>query len=1667
MHFKRTLFLFIYLFVVVSGVLAQFGHEWIKSYQPYYKFYIGQDAVIRIPASSLQFAGLNLATLNPSRIQLFKNGKEQHIYIRGESDGVFDPSDFIECYVEKNKGELDAELYAPGNQPHSFYSLFSDTACYFLTILPDTSVIQPLRYALNNDFNFGAYTPEDYFIDEITLAPAVEYLDGPNMASSELKYLTSDYEKGEGWSGARVGLGQSQTYTLSTPSKYIGAGNATAKIRVIGASDAARNSNGKNHHVNVSVSSNNSSFSTIVDSIYTGYEQPLFNTSVDLSTIGANTFIKIQSINDIGVVSDFNSLSFVALSYPRTYNWENTTFKRLNVFNTKGQLKTRITISNFGNGTYITPTMLDLTSKTRTNLGYNTGNASALLLNDNKPNDVVVFDSSQITIIAQLQKANFQSLTPTGAEFIIVSHPKLDSAAQNYTQYRSNKFSVLKVLTDDLYDTYFYGVKHPLAIKHFASYLVKQAPQKPKYFLLLGKGYQNDKIRVPINGVGNPQDYYNRNYVPVIGMPGADALYTAGITNNGGYPEVPIGRIPALSNQELQYYLNKLIEYETSPDSLQEWQKNTIHVSGGNNDQEQQRFANQINKNKTLIEGQYIGGRVISFNKNSSDATQINLKQKIIDAQNQGATMLSFLGHASLTVLDVDIGSIGDLNNTRKYPFFYFNGCNVGNVGEVDVNGSGNIYGKDYLCAESKGGIGWLAHSNFTFDGTLFNMMDAFYNRYTNSLYRAPIGDIMKSVGMASNTADMLTKSHVIQWQLQCDPALILDNNALPDYKIASSDLFVTPSNITVQEDSFAINIIVTNLGKATFDSASVAIKHQLPNGTFVNWPSLKFSPVYYKDTFRYWIRYPDKKLLLGNNTFEVTIDNENNVAEGNEFNNKAVVSLFIAGSGVSTLLPSNYAIVNQDSVTLIGQNNNILTTNAAYIFELDTTISFNSPALVSSGVIAASAIPKWKVKLNNTDTQAYYWRVRLNVPANEGGIWDVSSFTAIKNAHKGFAQVRFAQYADVAKSDQLLFDTISKQVAFSSRYKVVKSLIARWANGGMGILSPYFETPRAFSCIPSGGTVCVLYDKETLKITSQPGYPTNCNPNNLGTIYTYYAFNTTVPSGQNEFMRFVDSVSKGAYIAAYSFNYSGADTWLQDMRNKLSTLGLQKVSAIQSRYNSFSFIAKKGYPSESVEDTIFDDSGFFQFDSVYRSPQAISETQIKGTNTTGYFETQLVGPAVSWNKCDVHFKDVELSDEFVISVYGVRDDLSDTLLLKGYNIQSLSLSSIDAHKYPLLKLRVELVDSFNLTPQQPSHIIVTHNTPTELALDAGTKYDFYNKQLEQGDSLKLAVAISNISDTDADSVNVKLTITDANRVNVFTQNEKVPAISSSNSYVYSTKISTSVLAGTNTLSFAVNDTKKVKEESYINNFLSQQFDVKQDITNPFLDVTFDGYRIMNGDFVSPTPIIQLSSKDNSKFKLQSDTSTFMLFLKRPNSATYERISLSSSEVLFLGGDSKNNIAVLEYKPTKLTDGTYVLKVQAKDASGNASGNNFYEVEFKVISESTITNFYPYPNPGTTNIRFVFTLTGSKAPEQLLVRIMTITGKVVKEITQDEFGPIKIGNNISAYGWDGTDNFGDRLANGVYLYQVMTRIDGQSIKKRDTAADRYVIHNTGKIYLLK
>ena len=119
-----------------------------------------------------------------------------------------------------------------------------------------------------------------------------------------------------------------------------------------------------------------------------------------------------------------------------------------------------------------------------------------------------------------------------------------------------------------------------------------------------------------------------------------------------------------------------------------------------------------------------------------------------------------------------------------------------------------------------------------------------------------------------------------------------------------------------------------------------------------------------------------------------------------------------------------------------------------------------------------------------------------------------------------------------------------------------------------------------------------------------------------------------------------------------------------------------------------------------------------------------------------------------------------------------------------------------------------------------------------------------------------------------------------------------------------------------------------------------------------------------------------------------------------------------------------------------------------------------------------VSNFYVYPNPFTTKARFVFTLTGSQVPDYMKIQIMTITGKVVKEITKEELGNLTIGDNITDYTWNGTDKWGAQLANGLYLYRVIVKDNGKELDQYHPAnesadAGNMFKHNFGKLYILR
>ena len=91
-------------------------------------------------------------------------------------------------------------------------------------------------------------------------------------------------------------------------------------------------------------------------------------------------------------------------------------------------------------------------------------------------------------------------------------------------------------------------------------------------------------------------------------------------------------------------------------------------------------------------------------------------------------------------------------------------------------------------------------------------------------------------------------------------------------------------------------------------------------------------------------------------------------------------------------------------------------------------------------------------------------------------------------------------------------------------------------------------------------------------------------------------------------------------------------------------------------------------------------------------------------------------------------------------------------------------------------------------------------------------------------------------------------------------------------------------------------------------------------------------------------------------------------------------------------------------------------------------------------------------------------------PTTILLRLvvgMAVLQELVKVVDLLEMGDVTVGRNITRYAWDGTDEYGDKLGNGVYLYRVVTEMPGEALKVRTEGTDQYFNNGWGKMYLMR
>ncbi len=460
------------------------------------------------------------------------------------------------------------------------------------------------------------------------------------------------------------------------------------------------------------------------------------------------------------------------------------------------------------------------------------------------------------------------------------------------------------------------------------------------------------------------------------------------------------------------------------------------------------------------------------------------------------------------------------------------------------------------------------------------------------------------------------------------------------------------------------------------------------------------------------------------------------------------------------------------------------------------------------------------------------------------------------------------------------------------------------------------------------------------------------------------------------------------------------------------------------------------------------------------------------GNYRSGDMTSDKLGPAMRWD--DLHWRGTALetptSDSVLIEVYGVDMNNNATLLTTVRPAVDTSLSWINAQTYPYLKLKMLNTDSVAGTPNQLRYWRVNGAYIPEGAVAPNILFALKDTA-EQGELVDFKLAFKNISQTAfADSMKINFTIIDRNNNPTPVNLRKGKELMSGDTLVISYQIDTKNFPGSNTIFVEVNPNNAQLEQYHFNNVLYKNLFVKADEFNPLLDVTFDGVHILNKDIVSAKPHILVNLKDESRFLALSDTAYIKVQVRFPDGSIRNYHFGDSLRFTPANLGNGNNTATIDFLPSFTEEGEYELIVSGRDVIGNTAGRLDYHVIFNVITKAMISNLLNYPNPFTTSTAFVFTLTGSEIPQNMRIQILTITGKVVREITMNELGPIHIGRNITEYKWDGTDMYGGKLANGVYLYRVLTNLNGKSLDKYKTDADntdKYFNKGYGKMVLIR
>jgi hypothetical protein len=154
--------------------------------------------------------------------------------------------------------------------------------------------------------------------------------------------------------------------------------------------------------------------------------------------------------------------------------------------------------------------------------------------------------------------ATLTSLRSGGADYVVIAPASLEDAAAELAKHRENQGLRTRVVTlETIHDELGFGIPSPHNVKAFLKLALTSWSPAPRFAVLAGKGTYDFK---DVQGKGD-------NLMPPLFAATPNGLYAsdnrlADVAGEDGVPDVMIGRIPVLSDEELRAYLAKLQAFE-------------------------------------------------------------------------------------------------------------------------------------------------------------------------------------------------------------------------------------------------------------------------------------------------------------------------------------------------------------------------------------------------------------------------------------------------------------------------------------------------------------------------------------------------------------------------------------------------------------------------------------------------------------------------------------------------------------------------------------------------------------------------------------------------------------------------------------------------------------------------------------------------------------------------------------------------------------------------------------------------------------------------------------------------------------------------------------------------------------------------------------------------